>query len=174
MNEGCGPPRQSSPSWPAPAPTPAPSVERRRLPGSGCLWTLCTCSFLCQKVLPDPSMACSLQVASSGKPRLASVCVPALPRSNSPLVAALVTTCPGVFLCVYLLASFLSACPQGCELPGQPLGRAPLTASRAAAHFACVGGRWPGPWQVPQRWSGASRRPGRRHPGTDSFIVWFF
>ncbi|XP_032496082.1 potassium voltage-gated channel subfamily KQT member 1 isoform X2 [Phocoena sinus] len=48
----------SSPSWPAPA----PSVERHGLPGSGCLWSLCTCSFLCQKVLPDPSTACSLQV----------------------------------------------------------------------------------------------------------------
>lgn len=63
-------------------------------------------------------MACSLQAASSGKPRLASVCLPALPHSNSPLVTALVTTCPGVFLCVYLLASFLSACPQAVSSQG--------------------------------------------------------
>ena len=175
MNEGCGPPRpappqQSSPSWPAPT----PSLERHNLPGSGCLWRLCTCYFLCQKVLPDPSMACSLQVTSSGKPRLASVCPPRppalTPRWSQPsLPPALGYSC--VFLC---FASFLSACPPGCELPGQPLGGAPLAASHAAAHSASVRGCWPGPWQVPQGWSGASGRPGRGRPGTDNFIVWFF
>ena len=123
MNEGCGPPRpapprQSSPSWPAPT----PSLERHNLPGSGCLWRLCTCYFLCQKVLPDPSMACSLQVTSSGKPRLASVCPPRppalTPRWSQPsLPPALGYSC--VFLCL------LVSCPP-----------APQAVSSQGSHWA--------------------------------------